>query len=58
MIDLYIGIVNAFDVIYGRREEILIFLTIFLLRKLTLILYQISLCCKFFIYNQIFRDFK
>jgi hypothetical protein len=53
-----IGIVNALDVIYGHNEGILIFLTIFLLRKLTLILYQISLCCKFFIYNQIFRDFK
>ena len=46
------------DLIYSRHEETYIFLTIILVRKLSFILYQISLCSKFLIYNKMFADFK
>lgn len=54
----WIGILHALDMIYSRHEEIYIFLTIILVRKLSFILYQISLCSKFLIYNKMFADFK
>lgn len=55
-----IGIMIALDLFYGLGEqEKTLDITLFLVsRKLTIFLYEISLCCKFFIYNQTFRSFQ
>ncbi|CAF2468383.1 unnamed protein product [Rotaria sp. Silwood2] len=46
------------DLFYGQNERTLGMMIILVSRKLTIIFYEISLCCKFFIYNQTFRNFK
>ncbi|CAF3325314.1 unnamed protein product [Rotaria socialis] len=52
------GILIALDLFYGRDDKTLGIVIILVSRKLTIVLYEISLCCKFFIYNQTFRNFK
>ncbi|CAM4769966.1 unnamed protein product [Rotaria magnacalcarata] len=52
------GIMIALDLFYGRNDKTLGIMIILVSRKLTIVLYEISLCCKFFIYNQTFRNFK
>ena len=46
------------DLFIASKEKTIPLLVILVSRKLTVILYEISLCCKFFIYNQTFRNFK
>ncbi|CAF0734414.1 unnamed protein product [Rotaria sp. Silwood1] len=52
------GIMIALDLFYGNSERTLGIMIILVSRKLTIIFYEISLSCKFFIYNQTFRNFK
>ncbi|CAF3675539.1 unnamed protein product [Rotaria sp. Silwood1] len=52
------GIMIALNLIYATEQRTIGLTIIFVSRKFTVILYEISLCCKFFIYNQTFRNFK
>ncbi|CAF1061800.1 unnamed protein product [Rotaria sordida] len=52
------GIMIGLNLIYATKERTIGLTIILVSRKLTVILYEISLCCKFFIYNQTFRNFK
>ena len=45
-------------IIYASSDRTLGITVILVVRKITVILYEISLCCKFFIYNRTFRNFK
>jgi hypothetical protein len=54
----FIGIIIVLDLLYGSGEQIWITVIILVSRKLTLFLYEISLCCKFFIYYRTFQNFK
>ena len=55
---LFLGILIALDLIYLNNERTVGIVIILVSRKLTVLLYEISLCCKFFIYNQTFSDFR
>jgi hypothetical protein len=56
---LTLGIMITLHLIYQSTELPTFGLTVILVvRKITVILYEISLCCKFFIYNRTFRNFK
>jgi len=52
------GILIILNLLNTTRERTIGLTMILVLRKVTVILYEISLCCKFFIYNQTFRNFK
>ncbi|UJR13484.1 hypothetical protein I4U23_000498 [Adineta vaga] len=52
------GIMITLHIIYQSPNMTLGFFVILVTRKITVILYEISLCCKFFIYNRTFRNFK
>jgi hypothetical protein len=46
------------NIFYVGQEETSGIMMILVSRKLTTILYEISLCCKFFIFHQTFQNFK
>jgi hypothetical protein len=48
----------ALNLLYATNHKTVGLLIILVSRKITVILYEISLCCKFFIYNKTFRNFK
>jgi hypothetical protein len=52
------GIMISLNLLYSTVERTIGLTMILVLRKVTVIIYEISLCCKFFIYNQTFRNFK
>jgi succinate dehydrogenase hydrophobic anchor subunit len=52
------GILIIVNLLISKDERTIGLMMVLVLRKLTVILYEISLCCKFFIYNQTFRNFK
>jgi hypothetical protein len=52
------GIMISLNVIFTTEERTIGLTMILVSRKVTVILYEISLCCKFFIYNRTFRNFK
>jgi hypothetical protein len=53
-----IGIMIALNLFYSDREQTWGIIIILVSRKLTITLYEISLCCKFFIYQRTFHQFK
>ena len=48
----------AWDLLYSHDVVTLETMIILVSRKLTIILYEISLSCKYFIHNRTFRNFK
>ena len=48
----------SLNLFIGKKAETIPLLVLLVSRKLTVLLYEISLGCKFFIYNQTFRNFK
>ena len=52
------GILIVLNLLYSTRVRTISLTMILVLRKVTVILYEISLCCKFFVYNLTFRNFK
>ncbi|CAF0727972.1 unnamed protein product [Adineta steineri] len=52
------GIMITLDFIYGKNKRTTGIIMILVSNKLTMILYEINLSCKFFIYKQTFRNFK
>ncbi|CAF0814008.1 unnamed protein product [Didymodactylos carnosus] len=52
------GVVIGFHLFFKEHGSIIGIVAVLFLRKITVILYEISLCCKFFIYNSTFRDFR
>ncbi|CAF1078574.1 unnamed protein product [Adineta ricciae] len=51
------GITIALDLVLKSREDVATLVIIHFSRKITMILYEISLSSKFFIYNRTFRNF-
>ncbi|UJR23113.1 hypothetical protein I4U23_026134 [Adineta vaga] len=52
------GIMIALDLFYGQYDHTTIIVIILVARKLTMLLYEISLSCKFFVYIKTFPHFK